>query len=362
MSKMKKIIFATMCMILLSSLIVFAADSPTDVLKDYYEADKNEDIDTMMSLTDFSHVDTADLGEFKGDMRKTLEALAASFDTKSYAISGEYVQESGDDALVFYHLETELEDKKGKTAELDLDFVAVMHKTDGKWKIVYMQPKDTFEQNMILRELTISASESIEEVVLDVDDTEIDDTKVEIDTDDQEKSSYLRVIIVIIAICILAYIIKRVIKKKLKGEPKEKSRRIEKKEVAKKTETTKKQKSPWAACFLNIPIVGVGFFYLGKWKKGLLFLFLSIIVAGLFKVKGGAIVLVIAMIISYRDAKKLNLGQGKMKKREYSLTNEETSSKVFVKKYPVLLKIGKVMLWIIILFWVIVIIWFAISR
>lgn len=164
-------------MVLLLSTIVSA--SPMDALRQYYEADKNEQIDTMMELTDFSHVDPADLSDFKQRTREMMETLVDIFDTKSYSISGEYVHESGDDALVFYHLKTELIDKKGKTAEIELDFVAVMHKTANKWKVVYLQPKDSFEQNMMLRALTISAGESIKEVV--------DEPDVGIDYDKEKK-------------------------------------------------------------------------------------------------------------------------------------------------------------------------------
>lgn len=147
------------CMLLVLPVIGLAADTPWDVVQQYYEADKNEDIDTLMSLTDFSHVDAGDLDQFKADMRTSLETLAELFDTKSYTLSNENVNINGNDAFVFYHQNSLLEDSDGQTAEVDLDFVAVMYNVNGEWKITYTQPKDTFEQNFALRELTVSAGE-----------------------------------------------------------------------------------------------------------------------------------------------------------------------------------------------------------
>ncbi len=149
-------------MLLVLPVIGLAADAPWDVVQQYYEADKNEDIDAIMALTDFSHVDTGDLDQFKADMRTSLEALAELFDTKSYTLSDEDVNINGNDAFVFYHQNSVLEDLDGQTAEVDLDFVAVMQNVNGDWKITYTQPKDTFEQNVALRELIVSSGEDIE--------------------------------------------------------------------------------------------------------------------------------------------------------------------------------------------------------
>lgn len=165
---MNKFMIGFTCMLLVLPVIGLAADTPWDVVQQYYEADKNEDIDTLMSLTDFSHVDSADLDQFKADMRMSLETLAEVFDTKSYTLSNEDVNINENDAFVFYHQNSVLEDFDGQTAEVDLDFVAVMRNVDGNWKITYTQPKDTFEQNFALRELTVSAGEDLENYDLGV--------------------------------------------------------------------------------------------------------------------------------------------------------------------------------------------------
>ncbi|MBU2577181.1 MAG: PLD nuclease N-terminal domain-containing protein [Nanoarchaeota archaeon] len=145
---MKKIILG---LIVALFVINFVAATPTESLQQYYEADKNENIEGMLALTDFSNVDL----DFKEETRKSLVALAEIFDTKYYEITDEQEYISGTDALVYYHLETELEDNSGKSAVIEEDFVAVMV-NNGGWKLVYMQLKNAFEQNMMLRQATIS--------------------------------------------------------------------------------------------------------------------------------------------------------------------------------------------------------------
>jgi len=149
---MKKIIIG---LIIALFAVNFVVATPTESLRQYYEADKNEDIEGMLELTDFSNIDSY----FREETRKSLVALAEIFDTEYYEITNEQEQISGTDALVYYHLKTELSDISGESAVLEEDFVAVMVNNNG-WKLVYMQLKDVFEQNMILRQTTISGGES----------------------------------------------------------------------------------------------------------------------------------------------------------------------------------------------------------
>jgi len=157
---MKKIFFISF-FLLFFCLSVNAANSPLDVLKQYYEADMAENIDVMMSLTDFSSMGSSQSDQFRVDTEKTLKALALVFNTKYYEISDEKVLEGENDAYVFYHLKNQIEDDSGKTLDEDMDYVAVMRKTEGVWKIVYMQPKVLFEQNNAIRNLTVGAGISL---------------------------------------------------------------------------------------------------------------------------------------------------------------------------------------------------------
>lgn len=163
---MKKIIpiyfLLTFCILISAA---HAQLSPLETLREYYKADQREDIESMMRLTDFSSVKALELSDFKADLRKTLETLALIFDTKSYEISNEKVLTGSRDTYVFYHLKNLIQDRRGETLSEDRDYVAVMHQSEGEWKIVYMQPKAVFEQNAALRELTMSAKNSIYEVI-----------------------------------------------------------------------------------------------------------------------------------------------------------------------------------------------------
>jgi hypothetical protein len=162
---MKKIILIGFIMLFIASAI--ASATPLDSLKQYYEADKNENIDSMIALTDFSED-----SEFKEETRRSMEALAEIFDTTYYVITNEKEFVKGDDAIIYYHIKTELEDKSGKSTVIDLDYVAILHNSNG-WKVVYIQPKYSFEQNMILRETAIAIGESYVE---EVDFSELDST------------------------------------------------------------------------------------------------------------------------------------------------------------------------------------------
>ncbi len=150
---MKKLTVIGLLIILLMTTLVVA--TPLESLQQYYEADKNEDIDKMMELTDFSNVDSS----FKKETKKSLTALAEIFDTKYFEITNEEEHIKDKNALVYYHLKTELVDSSGKSTVIEDDFVAVMTNNNG-WKILYLQPKSTFEQNMMLRQTTLAMGES----------------------------------------------------------------------------------------------------------------------------------------------------------------------------------------------------------
>lgn len=139
-------------------------NDPFSVLKQYYEADKAENIDLLISLSDFSHVSSGELAQYKSDMRDTLTMLATAFDTKYFKITNEKVIESGSQAIIFYHLQSEIIDRKSETIKEDRDYAAVMSRSSGTWKVVYIQPKALFEQNNMMRDLTISAGTSLPEI------------------------------------------------------------------------------------------------------------------------------------------------------------------------------------------------------
>lgn len=195
---MKKRVIIGLIVILLMTTLVLA--TPLESLQQYYEADKNEDIDKMIELTDFSNVDS----DFKEETRKSLTALAEIFDTKYFEITNEREHIKGKDSLVYYHLKTELVDSSGKSAVIEDDFVAVMTNNNG-WKILYIQPKSTFEQNMMLRQITRAIGESY---VQELDFSKLESSE---DTDrgkvsDKGKNKYVVVALIFILIIFVLFV------------------------------------------------------------------------------------------------------------------------------------------------------------
>ena len=67
-----------------------------------------------------------------------------------------------------------------------------------------------------------------------------------------------------------------------------------------------KHKSPAAAVLLNLLLAGAGFIYLGEWGKAVLFFFLVLVSAAIFKIPGWIFMMALTMIACYNDAKKIN--------------------------------------------------------
>jgi len=206
---MKKIILTITIFFFIPFVFVWA--SPLDSLHQYYEADKNEDIEKIISLTDFSSVDPSDLEEFMQETRIALETLAEIFNTEYYQISDESIITDEDNAIVYYRLKTEITDNLGDSLVIDEDFVAVMRKSD-IWRVVYTQPKDVFEKNMIAREATIALGESYAEKV-DFSDFPLeklgDDAIGEKKEDRKGFSLGIIVILILIAALVTFFVIKK---------------------------------------------------------------------------------------------------------------------------------------------------------
>jgi len=158
--KIKLILGLLFLSLVFSSLV--SADSILDTLNGYYEADMNEDIDKMIKLTDFTIVDKSERDEVEKDTRVIMDALAQSYDTVSYKLSEEEVFKNGDEAMVIYKLNAEIRDRKGDIALINSYYVAVMHKSNGKWGVTFTQPKATYEQNMLIMDITDTATTNLE--------------------------------------------------------------------------------------------------------------------------------------------------------------------------------------------------------
>jgi len=152
-----KLVLILLVLILLSTS-VFAFSDPQEALEAYFEADKDENIDAMIDLTDFSFItDEDEREEFIEQTERSMEELARIFDTVSYTLDEIEVIEDGTDALVFYHLVAELEDIEGETSTTDLHYVATMHNLGSGWKIATMQSRVGFDANKEFVEVTRAA-------------------------------------------------------------------------------------------------------------------------------------------------------------------------------------------------------------
>lgn len=164
------VIFSVMIIFILLPSIQ-AYNTPSDALKAYLEADKQENIDAMVGLTDFSFVPDSDKELFMEQTQLAMAELARTFDTTSYELAITDVVEQDKDALIFYHLTAELADTTGATSTTDADFVAVMHNDKG-WKITSMQLQKNFEQNILFREATKSVGENAETMAIEIHEQE----------------------------------------------------------------------------------------------------------------------------------------------------------------------------------------------
>jgi len=142
------------------------ADDALSALHRYYAACRNEEIDAYMELMDFS--DGEDLTEDHIETARDLAlAVWEAYDILRQEISSTEisVDEDGAYALISYHIYQELQgdDSEGQAAiaTMDLDYVALMHHVE-RWKVVYLMPRGTFEENMQNLSPVIAVADAIE--------------------------------------------------------------------------------------------------------------------------------------------------------------------------------------------------------
>ena len=141
------------------------ADDALNALYQYYEACRNEEITAYMQMMDFS--DGEDLAKGHAEMARDLTLTVwEAYDILRQDISSVEVSvdEEAAYALISYHIYQEVQgdDSEGNpaTAIMDMDYVALMHHVE-TWRVVYLMPRVTFEENMQNLSSVIAVADAI---------------------------------------------------------------------------------------------------------------------------------------------------------------------------------------------------------
>lgn len=130
---MMKVIF----FLSLISMIAFAA-SIGNTVNTYYEASKQEDIESYMSHIDTSEMETDEIEHIK---ELTL-GIWDVYDTDHYTVSNlEYFTES-EYSMAQYTLNASV--SGAENFEFELEYVMLLHDIDGNWKVVSSMPYEEY--------------------------------------------------------------------------------------------------------------------------------------------------------------------------------------------------------------------------
>jgi len=130
---MMKIIF----FLSLISLASFAA-SIEDTVNTYYEASKQENIESYMD-----HIDTSEMENDEIEhIRELTLGIWEAYDTDHYTVSSlEYFTES-DYSMAQYTLNASV--SGAENFEFELEYVMLLHNVDGNWKVVSSMPYEEY--------------------------------------------------------------------------------------------------------------------------------------------------------------------------------------------------------------------------
>lgn len=105
-----------------------------ELIDAHQAAAKNEDWDAYVATLDTSEMNSS---EIEGT-RNVVEAVWERYDTDYYQVSNVSSIEQGEDALVQYHLNANI--SGAEEAQVDEEYIALLHKAGEEWKIVYTMP------------------------------------------------------------------------------------------------------------------------------------------------------------------------------------------------------------------------------
>ena len=114
------------------------ANTPQQALDAYYAAFMLEDIDAFMDAVDISNTTS----EQVSNTRELTMLLWQQYDTDAYSISELECLEDEDDALCEYMLHAEI--SGAETLSYDLEYLSLLHKVSGEWKVSFAMPLDEY--------------------------------------------------------------------------------------------------------------------------------------------------------------------------------------------------------------------------
>ncbi len=123
--------------LVLISMVAFAA-SIENTVNEYYESSKQEDIESYMD-----HIDTSEMEEDEIDhIRELSLGIWEAYDTDHYTVSNlKYFTES-DYSMAQYTLNASV--SGAEDFEFELDYVMLLHRIDGSWKVVSSMPYEEY--------------------------------------------------------------------------------------------------------------------------------------------------------------------------------------------------------------------------
>lgn len=127
----------------------FTAQEAADALYRYYQADKDENVQAMLDLTDFSHVADQDRTAFIQETRNLLSAMHAYYTTTTFELLDADIFTSDRDARIFYRLKSTLSTADGGQLTIDNHFVALLRASAQGWKVTYTMPRAAWEQRRL---------------------------------------------------------------------------------------------------------------------------------------------------------------------------------------------------------------------
>ena len=144
--KKSKNIFILFILFLSSMLFVTPAhanscDALKPVLQNYYEASKNEDMDTYLSLVDMTYVKENMIENYEDYVRSAWEV----YDTKDFKLNFYNCKTKDTDSLVYLNVQTSLT-ADGKDYDTARNYIATLHKINDAWKVRYIVDEDTYNQ------------------------------------------------------------------------------------------------------------------------------------------------------------------------------------------------------------------------
>jgi len=155
-----------------------------EIIDAHHSAAKNEGWEEYIATCDTSEMNSSAIETMQG----IVEAVWENYDTVYYEVSNVSSIVDEEDALVQYHLKAQI--TGAEEAEVDEEYFALLHLTNGEWKIVYNMPlSDYLELTESVQKL--KAVETVAEIAEEKENqsiVELPEKEETNDTDNMDES------------------------------------------------------------------------------------------------------------------------------------------------------------------------------